>query len=71
MLRREPTKITLTTEDIVNYDTHKAQKDMQRRQQEARAAQAPYLEKGAVFTGASQPDTRTREQRIGLGGPHG
>lgn len=74
MLRREPTKITLTMDDILACDARKAQRDQEARQQEEsqaiqerdRASQEDPF--GGGFT-QRRPDreARTREQRIGVG----
>ena len=64
MLRREPTKITLTAEDVAAYDLVKAQKDQQKRrqQQASMAAQDPFVVAGQNNNQAA----RSKEQRIGL-----
>ncbi|KAF2151284.1 hypothetical protein K461DRAFT_280078 [Myriangium duriaei CBS 260.36] len=65
MLRREPTKITLTMEDVANYDAVKAQKDQQKRRQEqySMAANDPFATASGQNSGHTQ---RSKEQRIGV-----
>lgn len=67
MLRREPTKITLTQEDLANYDAVKAQKDQQKRHHEQSTSSMveddPFFTTGQNSSGATQ---RTKEQRIGV-----
>ena len=72
MLRREPTKITLTMEDIAAYDTRKAQRDEQRREQERVTSQAQVLPtEQQAFGSGNAKETRTREQRIGISSSRG
>lgn len=73
MLRRPPTKITLTQEDLASFDERKAKRDHQKRQEEYLAAMnsqnSTNLENGAKIadvSGASKKDARSRAQRIGL-----
>jgi len=73
MLRREPTKITLTMDDIANYEARKAKKDAERQRQEAekagRSNSAMTSDPFGDF--GRKPDTRSRDQRIGVGGSKG
>lgn len=52
MLRREPTKITLTADDLTSYDTRKAQRDQERQHQE-RAAANQFRGQTAAMNGAT------------------
>ena len=73
MLRREPTKITLTPEDIANFEARKAQKDQQRQLLERNAAMQaentalndPFAESGR------KAESRSKDQRIGVGASRG
>lgn len=72
MLRRQSTKITLVQDDIVAYDQQKAAKEQQKRKQEIlNAAGATSLGPfGDPLTGRDvfgRKDSRSREQRLGLG----
>lgn len=64
MLRREPTKISLTTEDLAQYDAIKAEKDKQKRREEQNAMSMddPFL----AAPQNSAPNQKSKDQRIGL-----
>jgi hypothetical protein len=72
MLRRKPTAITVTHEDIASYE------DRKRAEQQAAMEQAAKQEQAAIRqlreqnfdpnTGEPRPRQKTREERLGLGG---
>lgn len=71
MLRRQPTKITLNQDDIIAYDTRKAEKDAQKRKQEILQAAAAGNNSSDSHFNQPDPfllrkDARSRDQRIGL-----
>jgi len=68
MLRREPTKITLTMDDIAQYEARKAQADLEKQRQNDQHLGAHYQDTLSQDF-ARKPETRSREQRIGLSGP--
>lgn len=76
MLRREPTRITLTMDDIANFDARKAQKDQEKQYYEEQASQAgDAASEDDTFSNSNAPairrgverDARSRDQRIGVG----
>lgn len=74
MLRRQPTKIVLVQDDIAAYDARKARKDVEKSQQAYQALADPKnfpgfkpVSNDTDATGAARRDTRSTEQRIGLG----
>ena len=77
MLRREPTKITLTMDDIVGYDERRKQRDQAKQEENFATAQArqaameedPFGSNASMSGFGQKPErqTRTRDQRIGVG----
>lgn len=70
MLSRPATKLSLTVEDIAEYERRQAQRDALKRQDENTHAEQTYLQP-SDDTPAGQSKSRakmTREQRLGLGG---
>ncbi len=77
MLRRRPTAITLTTEDVAIYEDARA-REAQLRDQAVMQAEQPNPPNGKVqnthpngslkHPGFGAPQIKTREERLGLGG---
>lgn len=83
MLRRAPTAITLTTEDVAIYEDTRAREALQREQAALQAQQQRQQQQNITpqknqntrdpndelrpLPGARVPQVKTREERLGLG----
>ena len=66
MLRRAPTKITLTMEDIAQYDAKKMERDLQKRRQEQMAMAMATDDPFVAPPQDSSKNQRSKDQRIGV-----
>lgn len=62
MLRRQPTTLTITAEDIAAYEDRRA-KEAEAERRKAKGEDAEMAEAGQ---GQGQPRMRTRDERIGV-----
>ncbi|SPO02134.1 uncharacterized protein DNG_04807 [Cephalotrichum gorgonifer] len=65
MLRRQPTTLSITAEDIAAYEDNKA-REAERRKAQEREADAEMADLGGQGQGRGQGQAKTREERIGV-----